>query len=295
MAANEASRLSSESERPQGRPEEQHTPIAVEARASAHELHERATAPEPSKVRELPSEPGVAREQSLEALERAADGIRPSWHGTEIGSRAEPRASTIEAHRTQSELTSSAKTPVALPPPPALPSFESFSLDPRAPQYSADSTVRTAALLPERLAHLLNKPQIVNASYWLRARPWAIWSLAGAAGLLLLLWLWPASQPTANEGGPDSAQAGALHRAPPPLPTPPSSPPPSERAPGTNAQPAASGSSAAGMGNALEGAQPAPAPTTKRRDKRGARAAAKPIAGKAREPRKASKAAAPAR
>lgn len=274
MAAKEASRLSSKAERPAGRPEEESTAIA--------------------KLRELVPEPRVAGEDAEfgpradpdastaheesdaaeHELERAADCIRPSWHGTEVpASLARPRAIGLPSP--------AAPFPAALPPPPALPMFEAFPIDQRA-QYSADSTVRTAALLPERLAHLLNQPQIASASHWLRARPWLRAGLIACALAGLLMLLWPSSAPEAR--APLAAQAGKSGslQKPPPLPAPSAKPP--------LAAPSESKATAAPQNEA-----PPPVPSAKKRDKRAGRGAAKPLAGKAREARKPVKPSAPAR
>jgi hypothetical protein len=293
MAANEASRLSSTGERSSERPAAEGTPIA--------------------KVRQVPSEPGVMREQTGEArapssehnlddLERAAEGIRPSWHGTEI-----------ELRSPTGELPQVAGIPAPLPPPAPLPSFASFPIE-RAPLYSADSTVRTAALLPERLAHILNQPQLARmrqraslpaaqAAHYLRTHPWALACLALGTLSLLASLLWPApdATPSAAVAHRGEVATDAVHRAPPPpaLPTPPSLVEPA-------AADHAAGPSAREAEQAAASEPPAVLPAAKKRDKRSAllargtarldaRPPAKPLANKAREPKKANKPALPAR
>jgi hypothetical protein len=290
MAANEASRLSSSGERSSERPAEEGTPIAKV----------RQVASEPGVVREQDSEArALAREKSLDDLERAADSIRPSWHGTEI-----------EAPSSTGELPLVAGVPAALPPPAPLPSFASFPIE-RAPFYSADSTVRTTALLPERLAQLLNQQQLARASrpvvallargrarflvllargrarfdqavHFLRARPWALAALLLALVVVAYV-LWPAS-----EAAPAAAVAektGAARHAPPP-PAPPSLPEPAAKA-------SATGPSADEAEQAAAN-EPSLLPAPKKRDKRVARAPAKALPTKP-QPRKASKPGLPTR
>lgn len=207
---------------------------------------------------------GEAPLQSLDDLERAAENIRPSWHGAEIDA---------PATQVPSGLPALGGVPAALPPPPALPSFSSFPIEQRAPFYSADSTVRTAAVLPERLAELLSQPQIAHASHWLRGRPWAIAGLAVSAVILLALLIWPSS-PDQSQQVAQQAPANAERRAPPPPIAPPA--PAMELAPPPAAEPAAETSPN----------EPA-APATGGKKKRAARVVSKPIAPKARKPAKA--------
>jgi len=263
MAVNEASRRGTDAERAPVSPVREvlpALPAALEALVPAAALAR------------PPSEPPLeapTRGQNLEALERAADSIRPSWHGTEAAA-AKP-----------------------LPAPAPLPVFEGYAFDER-PQYSADSTVRTAAILPERLAQLLKQPGVANASRWLRARPLVLAGL-GAGGLLLLfLLLWPASDEKPDARGQLALRAGSAERATPPPPPLPAQAPGSPSAPSAGATPAAEGASAAAAGPTPASEPVAPAPSAKRRDKRVVRAV-KPNVAKPRALAKPNKVGAPAR
>lgn len=265
MAANEASRLNTDDQRSPERAAEPGTPIA--------------------KVHELPSQPGVPRPESgtelraagqhdLDELERAAESIRPSWHGTEFEVRP------------VGELPQVTGIPAPLPLPAPLPSFASYRIQP-SPHYNADSTVRTAAVLPEQLARILNQPEVaratrpvIKAARFLRARPMALAGVALGALLLLVLLLWPSDEP-APAAKRESAKAAPS--APPALPAAPS--PVAPAAP-SNAQPAL----------ASDVAVPSEVPAAgAKRSKRAARAPAKALVTKPREPRKAVKPALPAR
>ncbi len=213
MAANEATRLRSEHAEPRAEEGSAARPLIREP-SSAEAAHSEASEAEADSA-----DPGS---EALAALERAAENIRPSWHGAEL-----PPAPT-ESGAIHASL------PAALPPPPALPAFSSFPIEQAAPYYRVDTTVRTAAILPERLAQLLRQPhfararnralrQIADASHWLRARPWARGSLAAVAVLLLAWLLWPsapeAAQTTAKPKPASSAPVVPAARAaqePPP-------------------------------------------------------------------------------
>jgi hypothetical protein len=260
MSANEATRL---------RADDEHRAVGREEESAARPLARgnpepaaAASSPEATAVGEsVRDEPST---QSLDELERAAENIRPSWHGAEVEVAANGAVPGL------------GNVPAPLPPPPALPSFSSFPIEQRAPLYSADSTVRTAAVLPERLSQLLNQPQIAHASHWLRGRPWAIAALAVSAVILLALLLWPSAEPQHMALPPP---VSAAPRAPaPPAPVAPSAAP----TPAPDHQ--ASSGAAASKASANEPS--APAPVAKKRDKRAGRAAAKTAAPKGRKPAK---------
>jgi hypothetical protein len=216
MAANKATRRNSE--RAEQRSEEGSAarPLAREPDSEEPRAALEARKQEPEAARDFAGPSG----ETLAALERAAENIRPSWHGTEL------EAASLESGPAY------ASVPSPLPPPPVLPSFSSFPIEQHAPHYRVDSTVRTAVVLPERLAQLLNQPhlaharsralrQIAHASDWLRARPWAFSSLAAVALLLLAWLLWPstpeAPKPLAATPKPASS-APASPAAPAPAP-----------------------------------------------------------------------------
>jgi hypothetical protein len=222
--------------------------------------------------------------ETLAALERAAENIRPSWHGAE-GEAAPFESAPADASVFCSRADPRASTPSPLPPPPVLPSFSSFPLEQHAAHYRVDSTVRTAVVLPERLAQLLNQPhlaharsralrQIAHASDWLRARPWAFRSLAAVALLLLAWLLWPSAP-----------------EAPRPLaatPKPATSAPAFPAAPAPASVPSADLPAPARASASVEGKPPeptAPVASAKKRDKRKAPAAKAPAA-KTRKPAK---------
>lgn len=276
MAANEASRLSTNDQRSPERALEQGTPIA-----KVHEL--------PSQlVNELPSQLGAPRpesaelraggEQELDELERAAESIRPSWHGAELEVRP------------VGELPQVTGIPAPLPPPAPLPTFASYRIQP-TPYYNADSTVRTSAILPEHLARILYKPEVaratrpvVHAVRFLRTRPLALAAVAGATLLLLTVLFWPSSEPEAKRA-PSAANAPSAASTPPPaLPA----------APNPVAPAATSNAQLAPSAEAAPAPSEAPAVGAKRAGKRAARAP-KALATKPREPRKATKPALPAR
>lgn len=185
MAANKASRRGSNRR-------EQRSEEGSAARPLAREPLSEAPQSEPPAAEEGAGPSG----ETLAALERAADNIRPSWHD------AEPPPAPHESGPVHASSG-------PLPPPPALPSFSSFPFEQPALHYRADSTLRTAAVLPERLAQLLSQPHVAYArsralreigfaSHWLRARPWALGGLAAVAGLLLIWLLWPSAPEAAT-------------------------------------------------------------------------------------------------
>lgn len=130
----------------------------------------------PGADRGTPEIPNAERE----ALERAADSIRPSWDGVHM-----PLAAALRA--------------------PPVPSFESES--------SPDSTLRLTGSVPEFLAGLASSAPLVAARRWYRRRPALAAAAAALSGALVLYALWPSARDAPSSAPPPPAPPAQLAQA----------------------------------------------------------------------------------
>jgi hypothetical protein len=201
---------------------------------------------------------------TLDALDRAAAGFRPSWHGAAPAPLPEALAKALPDVAAPGVYTLSAAAPTELdarastPSSPPVPSATfGYSFDFQSSGSSPDSTQPMDAILPASLARISGHPGVLRVRDWLLQRPRV--AVASGAGLFLVLViaLWP-SAPSAPEHAPPPPVGPALALAPSAQPGPALPPTPAAEQPGSEAT-----SLQAALAAAAAEPTPAPAPLRK--------------------------------